>query len=89
MLNCLKHLLTAKTFLQIMSQIVQARLASASGLKEDPEKPLNFMSLATQTEGYSATDLKDLVTRALHQAAIRADRGPVIKDGTVRPLDFL
>jgi hypothetical protein len=34
--------------------------------------PLNYISLATQTEGYSATDLQDLVKRALHVAMIRA-----------------
>ena len=32
---------------------------------------MNFTALATQTEGYSATDLKDLVARAVHRAAIR------------------
>jgi peroxin-1 len=36
-------------------------------MKQDANSPLNF---ATQTEGYSATDLKDLVARAIHQAAI-------------------
>jgi peroxin-1 len=30
------------------------------------------VALATQTEGYSATDLRDLVGRAVHQAAIRS-----------------
>ncbi|SNX86268.1 probable PEX1 - peroxisomal assembly protein -peroxin [Melanopsichium pennsylvanicum] len=33
---------------------------------------LNFVTLATQTEGYLPADLKDLVERATHQAAIRA-----------------
>ena len=27
--------------------------------------------MATQTEGYSATDLKDLVDRTIHQVAVR------------------
>lgn len=42
-----------------------------SDLSQDPTQPLNYVSLATQTEGYSATDLRDLVGRAVHQAAIR------------------
>lgn len=33
---------------------------------------MNLAELATQTEGYSAADLTDLVTRAIHQVAIRA-----------------
>jgi peroxin-1 len=36
---------------------------------------LNYVSLATQTEGYLATDLHDLVSRAVHQATIRAAKG--------------
>ena len=31
-------------------------------------------ALATQTEGYSVTDLKDLVARAVHRAAIRSSQ---------------
>lgn len=44
----------------------------APDIKQDPDSPLNFTALATQTEGYSATDLQDLVARAMHQAAIRS-----------------
>ncbi|EST09028.1 Peroxisome biogenesis factor 1, N-terminal [Kalmanozyma brasiliensis GHG001] len=33
---------------------------------------LNFVTLATQTEGYLPADLRDLVERATHQAAIRS-----------------
>lgn len=40
-------------------------------MKEEGEQSLNFSSLAAQTEGYSAADLNDLVSRAFHQAAIR------------------
>lgn len=32
---------------------------------------MNLTAVATQTEGYSATDLKDLVDRAIHQVAVR------------------
>ena len=42
-----------------------------STINEDPARPVNFTALATQTEGYSVTDLKDLVARAVHQSAIR------------------
>jgi len=44
---------------------------AVSDLSLDPTQPLNYVALATQTEGYSATDLRDLVSRAVHQAAIR------------------
>jgi len=44
----------------------------APDIQQDAEFPLNFAALATQTEGYSATDLQDFVARAVHQAAIRS-----------------
>jgi peroxin-1 len=44
----------------------------APDIKQDAESPLNFSVLATQTEGYSAIDLQDLVAKAVHQAAIRS-----------------
>ncbi|KAI0301591.1 P-loop containing nucleoside triphosphate hydrolase protein [Multifurca ochricompacta] len=46
---------------QILARIVQLRLETAINLEIDAERPLNFAALATETEGYSATDLKDLV----------------------------
>lgn len=54
-----------------MSQLVRTRIES-SDLTMDPSTPLNFTSIATQTEGYSVTDLEDLVSRAIHQAVIRS-----------------
>jgi hypothetical protein len=36
------------------------------------DTPVNYVELATQTEGFSAADLTDLVTRAFHQVVIRA-----------------
>ena len=62
---------------QILAQIVQRRLESSGNLEVDEEKPLNFVALATETEGYSATDLQDLVARAVHQAAIRSSSDSV------------
>ena len=43
-------------------------------MQQDLSKPLNFVALATQTEGYSANDLKDLVGRAIHQCVIRTSK---------------
>ncbi|KAI0701334.1 AAA-domain-containing protein [Cytidiella melzeri] len=54
----------------ILSHITQHHVNS-SELRHDTEHPINFTAIATQTEGYSATDLKDLVARAVHRAAIR------------------
>jgi len=44
----------------------------APDIQQDARSPLNYTALATQTEGYSATDLQDFVARAVHQAAIRS-----------------
>jgi peroxin-1 len=57
-------------FPKILSYITQSHIDS-SELRQDEEQPINFTAIATQTEGYSATDLKDLVARAIHRAAIR------------------
>ncbi|KAI0083839.1 AAA-domain-containing protein [Irpex rosettiformis] len=54
----------------ILSHITQTHMDS-SELRLDSEHPVNFTAIATQTEGYSANDLKDLVARAVHRAAIR------------------
>ncbi|TKY89111.1 hypothetical protein EX895_001642 [Sporisorium graminicola] len=45
---------------------------SAAGAGEEAPSDLNFVTLATQTEGYLPADLQDLVERATHQAAIRS-----------------
>lgn len=54
-------------------QIVNGHMEH-SDLNEDPAAPLNYTSIAMDTEGYAATDIKDLVVRAVHQAAIRVAR---------------
>lgn len=56
---------------QILATFVDDRLDSSDIIRDDG---LNFTSLATQTEGYAAMDLEDLVARAVHQAAIRASQ---------------
>lgn len=71
---------------QILAQIVQRRLESSRDLEVDAERPLNFVALATETEGYSATDLQDLVARAVHQAAIRSSSDSV--KVTLTAVDF-
>lgn len=55
----------------IIAHLVQERIDS-SNIVQDTSIPLNYTALATQTEGYSATDLRDLVARAVHRAAIRS-----------------
>ncbi|KZT01895.1 AAA-domain-containing protein [Laetiporus sulphureus 93-53] len=55
----------------ILAQLVRERM-NTSNIVQDLSAPLNFTALATQTEGYSATDLKDFVARAVHRAAIRS-----------------
>jgi hypothetical protein len=64
--------MTSLTSPKILSRIVQNTLETAKDITIDSETKLNFTALATQTEGYSALDLQDLVARAIHQVAIRA-----------------
>lgn len=52
-----------------------AERSSTSNILQDPAQPLNFTALATVTDGYSATDLRDLVGRAIHEAALRCSKG--------------
>ncbi|GJJ08536.1 hypothetical protein Clacol_002754 [Clathrus columnatus] len=56
---------------EILAGIVSLR-TSDSILKIDPISPLNFAAIATQTEGYLAMDLNDLVFRAVHEAMRRS-----------------
>ena len=53
---------------------------NSSDITQDPSAPLNYTALATVTEGYSVTDLKDLVARAVHRAAIRSSQVHVHDD---------
>ncbi|KAJ6497788.1 P-loop containing nucleoside triphosphate hydrolase protein [Mycena sanguinolenta] len=65
---------------EILARIVHERLSTARDMQLDPEAPLNYAHIATQTEGYSATDLQDLVAQAVHRVAVRA------ADGSTPPL---
>lgn len=67
-------------YVQILEHLVKHRLETTSGLEESTGEQLNFTTLATQTEGYLPTDLNDLVSRAIHEAVIRAG-----KENTTRP----
>ncbi|CDO70672.1 hypothetical protein BN946_scf184761.g10 [Trametes cinnabarina] len=58
---------------EILAHIVKQHM-DRSDIVQDPASPLNYTALATQTEGYSVTDLKDLVARAVHRAAIRTSQ---------------
>ncbi|KAJ7276088.1 P-loop containing nucleoside triphosphate hydrolase protein [Mycena haematopus] len=60
---------------EILSRIIHDRLHSAPDLHLDPAAPPNYAHIATQTEGYSATDLQDLVAKAVHCVAVRAAEG--------------
>ncbi|KAG6920030.1 hypothetical protein DXG01_010098 [Tephrocybe rancida] len=70
----------------IIEHIVLGRLATAQDIRLNTESPLNYVALATQTEGYSVTDLQDLVGRAVHQVAIRAATKK--QPATLSPADF-
>ncbi|KAH8827941.1 P-loop containing nucleoside triphosphate hydrolase protein [Flagelloscypha sp. PMI_526] len=55
---------------EILEKLTLQRITSSNGLALDPNTALNFTTLSTQTEGYLAADLKDLVSRAVHQVAM-------------------
>lgn len=57
---------------EILSHLVGKKLKNANKQGEHVVSDLNFVTLATQTEGYLPADLRDLVERATHQAAIRS-----------------
>lgn len=44
---------------------------------------INYIAIATKTEGYSLQDLQDLTNRALHKATIRMANDPETKVGYV------
>lgn len=53
---------------QIVASLVKAKIATSSLLATS----LNCAAVAAQTEGYLPADLRDLIDRAIHQAAIRS-----------------
>lgn len=71
---------------QILAQDIKRRVDSAERLSESPENPINYAYLATETEGYLATDLIDLCSRAVHEALIRSSNEELSE---VRLLEYL
>jgi peroxin-1 len=63
------HVTHLHVYVKILTTFVASRLDASDIIKDDT---VNFAALATQTEGYAAMDLEDLVARAVHQSAIRA-----------------
>ncbi|SPO27929.1 probable PEX1 - peroxisomal assembly protein -peroxin [Ustilago trichophora] len=62
---------------EILTHLVRKKVSNANkekkaAVQNGTPSDLNFVTLATQTEGYLPADLRDLVERATHQAAIRA-----------------
>ena len=43
----------------------------APELSIDPNDPIDYVLLSSQTEGFLPSDLRDLVSRAVHEAVIR------------------
>ncbi|KAF7321379.1 putative peroxisomal biogenesis AAA ATPase pex1 [Mycena kentingensis (nom. inval.)] len=79
---------------QIILRMVQERLGTARDLQLDLASSPNYAAIASQTEGYSAVDLQDLVARAIHQVAMRAlaDGGPPLlsrQDFELAQVDFV
>ncbi|TBU28822.1 AAA-domain-containing protein [Dichomitus squalens] len=77
---------------EVLAHLVKEHMDS-SDIAQDPAAPLNYTALATQTEGYSVTDLKDLVARAVHRAAIRSSELQLStheepQQTTLTPADF-
>lgn len=56
-------------FVQILSHFVEQRILVSDLTKDES---INYPALATVTEGYAALDLKDLVSRAVQNAAERS-----------------
>ena len=57
---------------KILAQDIKRRVDLAEKLSENPDQPINYAYLATETEGYLPTDLIDLCSRAVHEALIRS-----------------
>lgn len=68
---------------QVLAHLIQTKVDS-SPLSLDSEKPLNFTSLSTQTEGFSVSDLRDFVGRAVQEAVARSLKGAGSSETEVR-----
>lgn len=61
----------------MLASLIEDRLSSTQDIQEDVISPINAISLATQTDGYSPVDLKDLVDRAIHQVAVKTSNSNI------------
>ncbi|KZV94281.1 AAA-domain-containing protein, partial [Exidia glandulosa HHB12029] len=57
---------------EILATLISTHLSTSSHLELDPTEPPNYISLAGTTEGYSVSDLEDLVKRSVGCAVERA-----------------
>lgn len=67
---------------EVLADLVRAKVAGAELLQLDEDDAVNFLRVATETEGFLVSDLKDLVDRAIQQAAIRCSAlaGPPVRN---------
>ncbi|WWD18315.1 hypothetical protein CI109_102765 [Kwoniella shandongensis] len=70
--------LTKEVRQEILQSLIESRVERASSEKQvngNSETELDYVSLGNLTEGYSASDLSDLVGGATQQAIIRCSKG--------------
>ncbi|KAA1470710.1 AAA-domain-containing protein [Dentipellis sp. KUC8613] len=68
---------------EILANAVKRHMQAAPTMVIDPAAPLNYASLASETDGYLAMDLHDLVDRAVHEAAARLAAEPEHDDAKI------
>jgi peroxin-1 len=66
--------------LEILAALLEAK-TSNSGIKANAIEPI---AISTQTDGYLPADLRDLIDRAIHQAAIRAGKQRSVRLASTR-----
>jgi hypothetical protein len=65
----------------VLDDLVRTKVAGTELLQLDDNDAVSFLRVATETEGFLVSDLKDLVDRAIQQAAIRCSisAGPAVR----------
>ncbi len=69
--SCIIDLLPCRGSSQILQTLVNQQMGLSSEARETSAS-LDFVTLGSMTEGYTAADLRDLVSSALQQAVIRS-----------------
>ena len=66
---------------EVLDDLVRTKVAGTELLQLDDNDAVSFLRVATETEGFLVSDLKDLVDRAIQQAAIRCSisAGPAVR----------